>query len=480
VEEQEKALQITKHFQTTGDEKYRWADDPLILTQLAIALNKKEQRKALDFAIHALSKMNATNFVRLINPAMVHYLVAKLANRNNIHATALQSIRNALEIWPDEPRWCALAADILGSEDETVGLPNLSDALYYLEKAVDLEPDNWKIAVDLGKMYLYSGNHSQASLIFKNVTELAPEESEPWMLLAESQSLSKDYKQALQSVEKALEYSEDPIEPLLMRGEIELQMNKPKDAQKFASSVLSLQPNHPAALHLLARALNQLDKPSEALEVIDKALPKLGESLPLEIERVLLIRNSQGLEAAIIAGEKLAQKYPNQPYLLAVQSKMMIESGDLEKANQLAQKAIQENEDDLSMADLAELYFMIGRYMHESGQLDQAILHLNHAVQRAPNYFEAFLELGNVYQKRRQSAHALKVYHKAIEISPEDYRPYYQAGVLLKENKEYEDAEKMLQKAVKLAPRKIQIQRLLGAIVAINLVNNRQLQSMEP
>ena len=60
-------------------------------------------------------------------------------------------------------------------------------------------------------------------------------------------------------------------------------------------------------------------------------------------------------------------------------------------------------------------------------------------------------------------------------MAQEDYRPYYQAAMALKEGKDYLEAESMLRRAAQLAPEDVNVHRLLGAVVALNLVHNRRI-----
>jgi Flp pilus assembly protein TadD len=87
---------------------------------------------------------------------------------------------------------------------------------------------------------------------------------------------------------------------------------------------------------------------------------------------------------------------------------------------------------------------------------------------------DAYLELGRAHQDRRQHNQAVNTYHQAIAVAPNDYRPYCQAGLVLKESKDYEGAEDMLRRAAELAPNDVSIHRMLGAVVALNLVHNRR------
>src|SRR5690606_16900129 len=105
--------------------------------------------------------------------------------------------------------------------------------------------------------------------------------------------------------------------------------------------------------------------------------------------------------------------------------------------------------------------------------------HLSEALLYTPDSLEVHLELGKAYQSRRQFALAQKVYQEAIQLAPNDYRPYFQAGQALKESKEYLEAEVMLRRAAQLAPNELSVHRLLGAIVALNLVHNRRTVSAE-
>jgi tetratricopeptide (TPR) repeat protein len=122
---------------------------------------------------------------------------------------------------------------------------------------------------------------------------------------------------------------------------------------------------------------------------------------------------------------------------------------------------------------------MIGQYMHQIGQLDQAIHHLSEATDRFPEHLEAYLELGRAYQDRREHKQALKTYQRAINVSGNDYRPYYQAGIVLKDSKDYVAAEAMLRHAAQLAPNEVSVHRLLAAVVALNLVHSHRLATAE-
>ena len=61
-----------------------------------------------------------------------------------------------------------------------------------------------------------------------------------------------------------------------------------------------------------------------------------------------------------------------------------------------------------------------------------------------------------------------------LKSNPSDPRPYVQAALLLKSSRDYQAAESMLRRAAELAPSDISIHRQLAALVALNLIHNRQ------
>jgi tetratricopeptide (TPR) repeat protein len=106
------------------------------------------------------------------------------------------------------------------------------------------------------------------------------------------------------------------------------------------------------------------------------------------------------------------------------------------------------------------------------GQLDQAIDHLSRAITINPQLVDAYIELGKTYQDRRDHQRAIKIYQQASQANPGDPKPYYFAALALKEIKDYKSAEAMLKQAKKVDPEDPSINRQLGVITALNLVNN--------
>jgi tetratricopeptide (TPR) repeat protein len=446
---------------------------PWVLLQLALVQANQNPNQALGTATVAVEYLSQRQYKRPHETPLRYFLLARLAQRAGNHAMAEKAIQAALNSRPDEPRWHALAAEILQYKGDAESPADLPAAITHLEAATRLEPKYAPHYLSLGRAYLEIGDYAKGLETLEQACRIAPDKPGPWLALARAQLALGDLEQAAVSAENAVEHAEEPIEALLLRGEIALKTNNPRGAQSRAQAVLHMKPDDPQAMQLLAHALKDLNRPAEALEILEKAIPLVENPLPLQLERAELLRISQGQDTALNALQDLANHYPQDAMVLATLAEALMEGQKPETAIQAARQALQIDAGELPPEAKSQLNFLIGRQQRHNGQLDQAIHHLTQAIQLWRENLEAYLELGLTHQDRRQQGLALKVYQQAMQIASNDYRPYYQAGLALKESKDYMGAESMLRRAAQLAPNDVSIHRLLGAVVALNLVHNR-------
>jgi tetratricopeptide (TPR) repeat protein len=438
----------------------------LILTQIALTTkveHPEEAIKALQLAILNEPIQNTSYAIR-------QYMLARLTSTLN-PALAIPAIQTAITILPDEPRWHALAAEMQFERDDKIS------AINHLEQAIQLEPRHIKHHLDLGNLYLHSaegGNVPEALQAIKaleRATRISPDHPDVWLILARAHRLAGNLEQAAAAAERTTTLAPDSTASYLIQAEIAHQSGKLQAAHAHAQKALDLQPDSQEAALLLSRVLQALEKPSEALDVIDKVIPAMQQSLPLKIERIQLLRKSKGTETALQAANDLFQLFPDEPTVLSILAETQTDAGQEEIAIRTAQKAILLGEN-LPIPQQANLRLLVGQLLRRAGQLDQAVHHLDEVIHLEPEKIDAYLELGRAHQDRRQQAQALLMYRRAAIIAPHDPRPYLQAGLALKEGKDYIESESMLRRAADLAPDDPSIRRQLAAVIAINLVHN--------
>ncbi len=465
---------------------------PLVLAQLAIALAQEKPRQAQAAAQTALEGLRnsregaakgATSATLLHHHLLplLHALVAKLfwnfGHRSGDRHMAAQSIRAALDIWPDEPRWHALAADIYLSLDQDSEEDLASKAIGHLEQALRLDPHQADFARQLGQLHLKRGRPSEAVPLLERACQLIPEDAQSWMALAKAHQARGENELASLRAERASLLAPDWIDPLLLRSELALAAGKLPEAHQHAQAVLSIDPLQPQALMIITRALQASGKSAEALAALDKALDQTGSApLPLRLEKARLLHDAQGAKQSLQYLESLQKDYPQDAGVLALQAEYLEEAGELETAARTAQEALRARsaEDSTDDEQLFRLHHLVGRLLSKAGQLDQAVHHLSEAIHLRPENVEPYLELGQVHLERRQYSQAQRAFQQAIQTAPLDPRGYYYAGMAMKEGRDYLEAERLLRRASELAPRDLTIRRLLGAVVALNLVHNRR------
>jgi tetratricopeptide (TPR) repeat protein len=431
-------------------------------------------------------------------PAIRQYLLALAARHTGQAAEAQQAIGIALAHWPNEPRWQALAAEIC------LETQSYLQAVEHGEQAIQIEPQYAPHYLLLGQallaLCLPAGQpHPQRAELTRRAlqaltqaTRLDENLAAAWYALAHLQLHTEDLRQAAISAERAVNLAPDQPDYLLLRAQIALHTHQPTEALQHAQAALNLQPERHTALLLAARALQALERPAEALRLLEQsnasapatlepasAPSDSPKTLALQIERVRALAQTRGLPNALEAASALVETYPAQPQAWSTLAHLQAENGEREAAIRSAQKGLQHlkaaHQPGENGANLpAALHYLIGDLWRRAGQLDQAVHHLEQAIQCDPGHVEACLSLGQTQQERRQYGQALEAYQRAIATAPHDSRPYLQAGLALKDGKNYLAAETMLRRAAELAPKDVSIRRQLAAVVALNLVHNRR------
>ncbi len=407
-------------------------------------------------------------------------VLSVVAERAGETEVALQALEKALDIWNNEPRWHARAAQLRLTQPPARLQPaEIAAAIHHLEQAVALEPDFGRHYLALGQARLMAGQIEEAVSALEEAVRLCNNEPAAWMALASAYWQYKDLEQAITTVQQAVELAPTSAEALRLKAAIELESGRPSKALQALEIALKQSPDDAQALSLKVTALAELDRPAEALKALASALSISRDPLPLLKQRIELIRKINGLDASLEALRELHAGYPEDAEVLSMLTRTLIELGRTQEAIRSARLALRYGEAHLGVQDLAYLHHLLGKLLRRDGQLDQAVHHLTLAIANDPQQVEPYLELGQTYLARRSPQQALEALEQALALAPEDARPYYQAGLVLKESKDYMRAESMFRKASELAPKDLNIRRQLGAVVALNIVHNNREASIE-
>ena len=140
---------------------------------------------------------------------------------------------------------------------------------------------------------------------------------------------------------------------------------------------------------------------------------------------------------------------------------VFLRKGQVDQAMILHQKALEIN------PTYAEAHLNLGLDLAHQGQIDQAMAQFQKALEINPNYAEAHDCLGNGYLIQKQTAEAIVHYQKALEINPNYARAHYNLGNALMQKGRVDEAITQLQEAVRLNPNNSDWQTNLAKAQAI-------------
>ena len=432
----------------------QYPQEPLALAELALAQMSVDAKDAQLTAQH-LAEINPSDPVHLT-------ILALIATRNEDWTIALGALENALQIWPEEAEWHAWAADIASR----VNADRACQA--HWEQAVMLQPKRVGYALALGRTYNNRQVFDKAASVLKRASEITDQHPEVWLELARSLQGTGEYGEALECAGKAAELLPDNSQPLLLSGEISVSMGKLDWALAYAQEAYKIASREEKVIIFLARVMEKRGKPADGLALIQKSLVNLEQCDDLVFEEARLLRKIHGPKAALSVLSRLVNQKPDLIEALSLVAQVQADCGDLIAAEETARKALGVNPED------PETNLLLGSLLHKSGQLDQAVVYLKLATLGGDHNLEALMELGRVYQARREFQLAMQIYQQAILMAPKDHRSFLAAGTVLREAKDYRGSEAMFRRAAELAPDDVNIQRQLGAVVALNLVYESQ------
>ncbi len=263
------------------------------------------------------------------------------------------------------------------------------------------------------------------------------------------------------------------------------------EAEVLYKNILSFQPNHPDALHLLGVVHFQKGDLESSQEFINKAIEEkpsnpnfhnnLGNTLrssgkvtlaelsyrraleldPQNIEAhanlAIVLRDLGQSDEAIVFCLKAIELNPKIPQPYNTLGNLFCEQMEWGKAQEAYKKA-------LEVQPFPEAFNNLGNVLKELGQLDEAVFSYQNAVSLNPNYAEAFNNLGNVLKLLNQLEEAKEAYDKAIEIWPEFSEAHFNLGILFKEIGHLAAAEKEYRLAIDFDPSNYSAKHMLSAL----------------
>jgi protein O-GlcNAc transferase len=184
------------------------------------------------------------------------------------------------------------------------------------------------------------------------------------------------------------------------------------DAERLYRQILTAQPNHADALHLLGVIAHQAGRHDVAVE---------------------LIRQSIAIN-------------PTNPFAYSNLGETYRAIGRLDEAAASHRRALE------LKPDYPDAHYNLGITLRDRGQLDESIAAYRRALQLKPNYPEAHNNLGTVLTDRGDLDEAIASYRRALQLKPDYPEAHNNLGTGLKDRGELDEAIAAYQRALQIEP----------------------------
>ncbi|KAL4483588.1 hypothetical protein ABPG72_016869 [Tetrahymena utriculariae] len=340
-----------------------------------------------------------TNFLKLeylINLADLHLNIKDLDSAQSYINQCVQIYSNAPKIY-----------EVLSKMEQIKG--NSLKAVEYMQKQVELEPQNADIYHRLGQQYHQSN----------------PEEAKKYYL----KSLSLDPRQKLVNYRLGL-----------------LEKNDFKQQIKYYQAELSINPQNIEAINAVAMSLQCQEKYDLALQFLEKGLKRDANNHILYQSIANIYKIQRKYSESIENYNKALKLSAQNIELLVLLADAYFISGQTENAIDSYREAIQLN------PSYHQCYIELGKIYEELKQYKQAVEQFEIYLQYQPNSSEVYYKIGMIeyiYLKNIQKAQICFI--QSIQLNPNNYSSCYrQLGLIQNELGDYTQAKQNFLQAIEI------------------------------
>jgi tetratricopeptide (TPR) repeat protein len=218
------------------------------------------------------------------------------------------------------------------------------------------------------------------------------------------------------------------------------------EAEYLYRQVLSQDPNHPDALHLLGVIAAQAGDLDAAVHLIQRAttICCTNASYFSNLGNALKIKGK--LDESIAACRQAIQIKPDFADAYTNLANALSANGALDEAIAAYRRAIQLN------PDRPETHCSLGNALKDKGLPDESIASYRVAIRLKPDYAEAHNNLGNTLADKQRLDEAIACYRQSIRLKPDYAEAYNNLGIVLQDHGQLDEAIASHQRAIALRP----------------------------
>ncbi len=393
---------------------------------------------------------------------------------------------------------------------------NLPQAMEYFQQAAALSPPRSPRILQYAQFKIRSGNLAEGKKLLWDITTKTPDYVPAWVALAEVGLMENNLPDCSEMVTKALARDPQNVEALVLQGRVynlkheyqkaialfeRLAENYPRlavvhqelglayaesgDSNKAINSLnqaVTLSPNLPEAVILLARLNSQKGDNNAAATLLRKLLAQTPDLAPAQLLLADIYRAQGNLDGALAIYQQLEQRSPKNSQTPLLRGLVLAQQGKSADARAAFERAFELAPDSpTALEQLVNLHLKDKTYpaaverveaeiaknpkLAGNGQLllakialaredkNQAEIHLKKAIELMPDAAAAYFLLAGIYSRTNQQDKALAQLNEIINRDPKQTTAIMLASVMKDQKGDYAGAREGYEKMLALNPR---------------------------
>ena len=371
-------------------------------------------------------------------------------------------------------------------------LQEKSKAIYYLRKAVEIDPDNYYYNMMLASLSSELDQKDEAIDIYNKMLKAHPDKIDIFMSLAEAYnnkgelekaigvldeleqnvgvreaitlnkfrlySMLNQKDKAFEEIETIIKKTPDNLGYILLLGDLYMQDGQLDKSLEQFKKVEAIDPDYPALVLSMVNYYEKTGKPELALEEINRAL--VSPMLEIDVKLQLLTRyitmlqsNETDTKIANPLFTTLFDQHPNNAQLnLLYGSVLMVQENEEEAMKQFEIYAKAEPTNPAGWEQMLRIAL--------PDSLDKVVDITQEALKHIPNAYQFYFYLGGAKYQQEKYAEALVVFEEGLEVIGDENPPvksdfFAQVGDLNYHLGNKEVAYENYEKALKLNPQNL-------------------------
>lgn len=288
------------------------------------------------------------------------------------------------------------------------------ESVEYIEKAIELNPENVQLYNNLGTSYLTIGNLEKAFLTYERAAKVDPTDSLTYFNMASILQLQEKHKEACEYFAKSHELEPDEDSYLVAWAISEVKAGQFKEAiehYKYLAATYPQKSNYKYNLACCYQVIGEFEIAISLMKQLILLNPKATNLLKKLASIYMTIgqySNAKEIyERMITQGSTSYQMH----YELAL---LCVKTDDIDKAEQMLKKVCRLNPEFApAHKDLGVIYLNKRLFDYAKDEFEQAYKY-------APEDFSIVLEYANYCHSTSDFEKADEFYNKAIELEPEN------------------------------------------------------------